>query len=175
MDICIWKRLGGLARCAALVLAPVLVPALTQAQTRAALVKNVDEPGRAPYQSVIEFNAGTGCIGTQCNIVSFAPVPAGKRLVVDHVSALVGVISGGQPTVTAFSNSNCINCSNRALVTGWVNTGLALSGSVFWALDRATTVYFEAGEIPQLKMLASASFAFVGNASLVGHLIDATN
>lgn len=175
MDIRIWKRLGGLARCAALVLVPVLAPALAQAQTRAALVKNVDEPGRAPYQSVIEFNAGTGCLGSQCNIVSFAPVPAGKRLVVDHVSALVGVVSGGQPTVTAFSNSNCINCSNRALVTGWVNTGLAISGSVFWELDRATTVYFEAGEVPQLKMLASASFAFVGNASLVGHLIDATN
>lgn len=147
-----------------------------QAQTRAALVKNIDEPGRTPYQSVIEFNAGDGCTSNICNFVSFTPVPAGKRLVVDHLSAMVGVTGGGRPAVTAFSTSLCTNCNNRALIAGWVDTGFTpVSGVNFWILDRPLTVYFEAGETPRLKMIATTNFSVVGNASLVGHLIDATN
>ena len=52
------------------------------AQARAALVKNVDEPGRSPYQAVqMTFN--------NCGVYGFAyfpAVPAGKRLVVTFVS-----------------------------------------------------------------------------------------
>jgi hypothetical protein len=148
------------------------------AQTRAALVKNVDEPGRAPYQSVVDFNAGSGCgSNTSCNFVSFAAVPAGKRLVVEHLSVLTGVASGGQPTLLAFSNSpGCGNCSNRAVGTGWVNTDFSPGfGASFWAIDRPVYLFYEAGETPQIKMYATVNFIFVGNATVTGYLIDANN
>jgi hypothetical protein len=146
------------------------------AQTRAALVKNVDEPGRTPYQSMVDFNAGSGCSSNTCNFVSFAVVPTGKRLVVEHLSVLTGVASGGQPTLLAFSNSpGCGNCGNRAVVTGWVNTDYTVFGASFWAIDRPVYLFYEAGETPQIKMYATASFSFVGNATVTGYLIDATN
>ncbi len=148
------------------------------AQVRAALVKNVDEPGRAPYQAQVEFNANSGCGGASaCNFVTFPAVPAGKRLVVQQLTILVGVVSPGQPTLLAFSNSpGCTNCGNRALVSGWVNTGQTPGLSTFyWTVDRPVFVFYEAGETPQVKMYATANFAFVGNATLHGYLIDATN
>lgn len=159
---------------ASLMAALVMAPSF--AQTRAALVKNVNEPGRTPYQSAVNFNPGTGCSSAACNFVSFPVVPAGKRLVVKQLTILVGVATTGQPTVLAFSSSpGCSNCSNRAIVTGWVNAGLLTGGVNFWAVDRPVHVFFEAGETPQIKMYASANFAFVGNATLHGYLIDATN
>jgi hypothetical protein len=159
---------------ASLMAALVMAPSF--AQTRAALVKNVDEPGRTPYQAAVEFNPGTGCASSSCNFISFPVVPAGKRLVVEQVTILAAVATTGQPTVLAFGHSSfSVNASNRAIVTGWVNTGFSSGGANFWAVDRPVRVFFEAGETPQIKMYASASFSFVGNATLHGYLIDATN
>lgn len=159
------------------VLAGALCATPALAQVGAAYVKNVDEAGRAPCQSQVDFNANSGCGGTaNCSFVSFTAVPAGKRLVVQQLSLLTGVASPGHPTLVAFSNSpGCNSCSNRAVVTGWVNTGAAAGSGSFWALDRPAHLHFEAGEIPQVKMYATASFTFVGNATLIGYLIDANN
>jgi hypothetical protein len=55
------------------------------AQVRAALVQNVDDPGRIPYQGVRAcfFQSNNFCT------VNFPPVPAGKRLVITHVSGFL--------------------------------------------------------------------------------------
>jgi hypothetical protein len=55
------------------------------AQIRAALVKNVDEPGRTPYQSTA--SCSVDLIG-EC-FANFATVPAGKRLIVQHLSGVM--------------------------------------------------------------------------------------
>jgi hypothetical protein len=70
------------------------------AQIRAALVQNVDEPGRNPYQET-QF---TICGGPQnCNF-TFAFVPSGKRLVLTHVSGFVDVKGGTIPNSNVESN-----------------------------------------------------------------------
>ena len=54
------------------------------AQVRAALVKNVDEHGRVPYQQ------STGCSPSPSNCEALFPaVPSNRRLVIEYVSALV--------------------------------------------------------------------------------------
>ena len=144
------------------------------AQTRAALVKNVDEPGRQPYQSMVEFNTSIpDCPINSFCIVGFPVVPAGKRLIVQHVTVLIAVASGGQPNYLAFGDSFSTNTGNVAIVQPNFTQGSSVLGSFFWFLDRDVHVYYEAGGTPKLKVGASANFAFVGNASLHGYLIDA--
>ena len=153
-----------------------LAAGTASAQTRAALVKNVDEPGRTPYQTMVDFDPNPPvCSGAIC-IIRFPAVPAGKRLVVEHVSVLVGVSGGGQPSFLAFGDFAVVNSNNIAIITPvFANTGINMGGVMFWALDRPVRVYFEAGAVPKLKLILSTNPAFVGEASVVGYLIDATN
>jgi len=78
---------------AALVLVAVVGKFYAQpvmAQVRAALVQDVDQPARAPFQATVAINV---------NNFTFTPVaiPAGKRLVIDYVS-----MSGAAQTSGAY-------------------------------------------------------------------------
>jgi hypothetical protein len=73
------------------------------AQIKAALVQNVDEPGRIPYQSSAVFAQGSpgcagpgcfSCTGTFCAL-SFTQIPSNKRLVVTGVFGKVYVNTPG--------------------------------------------------------------------------------
>jgi hypothetical protein len=64
------------------------------AQIKAALVQNVDEPARNPYQEAASFSQGSGCSGAFCNVY-FSTVPTGKRLVITNVTGVVYVESPG--------------------------------------------------------------------------------
>jgi hypothetical protein len=174
------KTLRTLALMAAFVVSVVGVSALLSeqaiAQIRAALVKNVDEPGRAPYQQMVEFNQvagfGANCpVSTVC-IVSFAPVPAGKRLLVEHVTLL---INGFQPTFVSFGDGNLLNVQNVAIVKPDFAQGPSNTGGQSWLMDRVIRVYFEAGATPKLKVGTTAFSNHSSNASLHGYLIDAAN
>jgi hypothetical protein len=63
-----------------------LTASSTIAQTvRAALVKNVDEPGLVPFSQTFTISqSDCGC--TNCCFLQTDPVPAGKRLVIQNVS-----------------------------------------------------------------------------------------
>src|SRR5947207_15636412 len=66
-------------------------PAIAQT-VRAALVKNLDEPGRNPYMHT-SYASCTSLYTQTCQVFLPAP-PAGKRLVVQYVSAGIEA-SGG--------------------------------------------------------------------------------
>ena len=78
------------------------------AQVRAALVQDVDQPARAPFQVTVPINI---------NNFTFTPVsiPAGKRLVVDYISMSGAAQTSGtdiQPIIIFSSSvagsSNCL-------------------------------------------------------------------
>jgi hypothetical protein len=145
------------------------------AQTRAAVVKNVDEPGRMPYQQLIEFNTSAPvCPISQGCLVAFPPVPAGKRLIVERATLLLGVF-GGTINFWGFGDGLGINSGNTAILKADFTPALLIAGVQFFAGNQDTLVYFEAGATPKLKILTTAPVSFVGNASLHGYLIDATN
>jgi hypothetical protein len=59
------------------------------AQARPALVKDVDEPARSPFQFyVMASKASANCSTTLCSFVA-PPVPAGKRLVITGMSGII--------------------------------------------------------------------------------------
>ncbi len=139
---------AGLAAVALVVTLGTESRAIAQA-VRAALVQNVDEPGRNPYSE------NGGCFGTGCN-ATFSPVPAGKRLVVTFVN-------GG------FGDNNTIFAvlaGHGADVRIFATTPVG-AVSVF---NVPTAAYYDAGEKPILGCEGcSASFA---SGTLSGYYVN---
>ncbi len=66
----------------------ILTAQPANAQTRAALVKNVDEPGLVPFSQTFQIGV-TACSCSNCCFVKTTTIPAGKRLVIQNVSGWV--------------------------------------------------------------------------------------
>ena len=64
------------------------------AQVRAALVQDVDQPARAPFQARVDVSLGSGGLGS-----GQVTIPAGQRLVVDFIGVhgIVQASGGIQP------------------------------------------------------------------------------
>jgi hypothetical protein len=129
--------------------AMILVVALGQffakpllAQVRAALVQNVDEPGRSPYQES-QFNfCPTGSV---CDY-NFAAVPPGKRLVLTNVSGFVDAQFGTLPNVWVtkiFSGLFVFFPGTRQTVH---------PGATRIVYNSEVKMYFDAGEQPNLTI-----------------------
>jgi hypothetical protein len=115
---------------------------------RAALVRNQDEPGRNPYSQK------NTCFGSDC-AVTFAPVPAGQRLVVTFVNG-VGESSAQGMLVLAGDGTN-----ERFLPT------TLFSGSVY--ANSPVVAFFEAGETPQVACVGCSGPGL--KATLSGYFI----
>lgn len=119
---------------------------------RAALVENVDEPGRHPY---VENSA---CVTGNC-ILTFSAVPSGERLVVTSVSGESFAISGrvlqlgGHGPVLQFLP-----------ITSFFNNVGSLSLPI--------TAYFDAGERPQLLCHDCNPNPSNLNATLSGYFVN---
>lgn len=141
-------------------------PAL--AQVRAALVENVDEQGRNPYQET-QF---TICGGPQnCNF-TFAVVPNGKRLVVTHVSGFVDVKGGTLPNSNVQSN---FGGSNFATIFFAGTRGTVSASSTRIVYNSEVLGYFGPGEQPSgFYGLFSTTDSFVsaGSLTLAGYYIN---
>jgi hypothetical protein len=133
-------------------------PAIAQA-VRAALVSNVDDPGRIPFRSDLfcDFT------GNQC-FASSSPVPAGKRLVITHVSGVLREnLPGGTLILTRFDSITDINLP--------VTFQGSYNGLNYFVFDQSTLVSFDAGQAPGLNVFMGAvpdqnnsgvTFAFMG-------------
>ena len=133
------------------------------AQIRAALVQNVDEPGRNPYSSTVFFadqfefpGNGAKCQGT-CRI-DFATVPAGKRLVVTSITGNIyvetpGVVSG----ILLFPLGNALGGTTLNVPT-FLQAGVQ-SGSNIIGVNLQFTAYFESGFVPEMFIQPTTSIS----------------
>lgn len=149
---------GALALLAAL--GKFAAPAVAQV-VRAALVKNVDEKGRSPYMQLLFRSCPSGGNGA-CELI-FPPVPAGKRLVVEHVNAGITFATGGL---------------RLSALTGGPNVLLLLparpvSDPSILAVNEQTLAYFESGQSPTYRIsVNSVSDVPALNATLSGYFVD---
>jgi len=140
-------------------------PVVAQA-VRAALVSNVDDPGRIPY------SASANCFfqGTDHCVTQLPPVLAGKRLVITHAS---GEVSGNLPPGTAL----------KAVVSGLfadahlVPTYAGYIGGVNeYVFDQSLLLFFDAGQSPSvLVLLGGVSIENGGYFRLSGYMLDCVN
>ena len=164
------------------ILAPVAPKAI--AQIRAALVKNVDEPGRTPFVTRSAFlpNAG-GCFGTSdCfnysdgstfALMDLRPIPAGKRWIVQSAT---GYQSGG---ISRIINIELGYPRGGLVFDGvkWTFGGPFSPGAVFGAalFSENLNVSFCPGEVPFLRIRGNPELGGYTVIVFNGYLIDATN
>ena len=142
------------------------------AQVRAALVQNVDDPGRIPYQASVLGTTGANCSIIGCTF-AFAPVPAGHRLVVQHVSMFIqpnanSVPAGVSLTAKTASSAFLVNVVFHATVQAADND---------IRFDQPVMAYFDAGETPLASIQASFNTAAPNATQLAflsGYMLDCT-
>jgi hypothetical protein len=113
-------------------------PALAQA--RAALVQSVDEPARNPYQETL---SNTTCRTTTVCAFDFTTIPAGKRLVLTHISGYVDTAGGTLPNVFVSSSFGGSQYATLAL-TGVRGPTSGLGTRIF--INHNVLAYYGAGE-----------------------------
>ena len=129
------------------------------AQIKAALVQNVDEPGRNPYTSTVFFASDlfSSCAGVECR-VNFAPVPVGKRLV---ATSLVGNIYVETPGVVGstllFPLGNALGGTTLSVPT--LPPAGPASGANVIGVSVQLTAYFEQGFTPEMVIDATNSIS----------------
>jgi hypothetical protein len=112
------------------------------AAIKAALVQNVDEPGRNPYQEtkLLTCSAGSSfCSG------DYGPVPVGKRLVVTNVSGRVELAVAGSGIQVDFSNQNGLDIPLLA-----ISQGPGGFGAERRVVNQTVMAYFEPGGTPAI-------------------------
>lgn len=133
------------------------------AAVRAALVENVDERGRNPYiQSLSCYQLNSNV----CNAF-FPPVPAGMRLVVEHIN-----LSLDSPT--KFSHAD-LSGNGMIIENPFLQLqGPDPAGNNIYIGNEPMLIYYEAGQTPILQMnSATGSFEFMsGTVTLTGYLVN---
>ncbi len=154
------------------------------AQIRAALVKNVDEPGRTPWETRSGFlpNGGGCYLPTDCYnysdgvghaVFDLRAVPAGKRWIVQSVTG--GLVNGyGRATNITLSNSR-----GAIIFDGmkWIYGGPFFEGTDFGAGVFSSNIYavFGPGETPTVRVTATPNLSGYSVIVFSGYLIDASN
>ena len=157
---------GGFALVATVVGAFTAGPAIAQA-VRAALVSNVDDPGRIPYAGALScsFDNSVLCL------VPIPPVPNGKRLVITHVS---GFVQENLPGGTFLRLSLAGSYNDAYLVPTYNGSQDGLNSFVF---DRSVLLFVDPGIGPQAAVRLGDVPSSTSSASfnLSGYMLDCSN
>jgi len=137
------------------------------AQIKAALVQNIDEPGRNPYLSTI----GLQCTNASTCVQDFAPVPSGKRLVVTSITGNLYPASPGiVPILNLFKNGQQVG-SGIAVPT-FIEAGTFSSFNIV-GVNAQFNAFFEPGETPLIYVVATSNFGLGGGSlTLSGYLVS---
>ena len=134
-----------------------------------AIVSDMNDPGRVPYQSSVYGTSQSNCsTGNECYFV-FPTVPAGHRLVIQHVSAFIQASAGAAPVRVGLPLSN-----NQDTTTFLAAAQSTAYGSLI-AFDQPVLVYVDAGLSPRVAVSLSSTPADPNagqSAFLSGYLLD---
>ena len=141
------------------------------AQTRAALVKDVDSPASQPFAAsggVVNFPSGS--LNASSTLMT---VPAGKRAVIEHVSCIDFLEAG----------NNFVRMEMRYTLGGvaqrhqFVHTrvGTSLIGTIdVWSFSQPVRLYADAGTTLQMAALRRSATGSGGiECQISGHYVDA--
>jgi len=135
-------------------------PTVNANVTGTVAVRNVDEKGRIPYMQSVQLSCPTSEL---CDAV-YPPVPAGMRLVVEHVSADIFVNPGGV-------NATLLLGANGTFLFSLPGRSMAAPNLV--GVNEQVLAYYEAGEQPTYRVAFSmpSQSGSVGS-TISGYLIN---
>lgn len=145
---------------------------------RIELVKNVDEPGRAPYEVYVEFTQDGCSIGGCSNfyfdieglvLFDLPPVPAGKRLIIRHVS---GRLPGSSELLAHVGFQSQREFFFRFVKWSFFGPFYPGAGQGF---NSEAYLTYAPGEQPHVHLVVPDQNAGIGFLQISGYFIDATN
>ena len=148
---------------------------VTNQATNPVPTSDVDNPGRIPYQSIQRTD--TTCFGTDplCQVF-FPPVPSDHRLVILHVSGLVGAQT--KPTQVNIGAGRQRTTSDGRVHVDSLTDFARQAFTVDTSFDQSVLLYFDAGDIPGVDALteevngaSSVNITFM-KINLSGYLIN---
>ena len=172
---------GALALAAAFlnVTAPKIVHAAVAALVQVAnttanpaIVSNMDDPGRIPYQSQGVYSPGpTECISEGC-LLHFGPVPANHRLVVQHLAVrLVFNQAPGQVSLDYTGTGFGGGLTSAPAAFNNLSAGLVILD----AFELPVQFYVDQSQSFQVSMLAANLGGFLGGSvTATGYMLDCT-
>jgi hypothetical protein len=159
-----FTKLGYFAAACALVVGTVSIvgPRAVKAAVYA-MVQDRDQRGRNIYQNTVSCFAATD----PC-VLQLPAVPAGQRLIVEHVSAIVTMQSGDAPDATELrgGNQNVYQFLPLTPVPG--NFG----GQSQFVTNQAVLASYNAGEVPEVDTFAPTGHTFTVLADVSGYMIS---
>jgi hypothetical protein len=133
------------------------------AQVKAAIVQDRDSKARNFYQAVNNcFNVTNPCQ------VTFAAVPAGKRLIVEHVSAIVTLPTAAGNSLDAIELRGAAVFQFLPAVPTLGNFG----GQTEYMTNQTVLASYEAGQVPEVDTFVASSSTFTVVAAISGYMID---
>ncbi len=131
------------------------------AQPKPALVKDIDQPGRAKYQETQTHS----CQGSSSNCYFFfSPVPAGKRLIVTWANAVYDLADSNSSYAILYLNeTGGTELYLLPLPDPWAQTSRVINTPVM--------MYVEAGSSPAFQILTGSLFTSSPKVTLVGYYI----
>ncbi len=160
----LWIMAGALALLAVAVTF-YAIPAMAQS-IRAALVKNIDEPGRNPYSATFTCTSP----GFSACTAEASPVPAGMRLVVENVNAQIVVT----PATTGVINVSLVTGDGQDKFLP-VSFGVRIGSAQdrYW-VNASVVQYVAAGATPGIYLHTfDANPSMTG--TLTGYLVNLNN
>lgn len=137
-----------------------------------AITSRMDDHGRIPYQAEVDNGVGPGGAGSSCVSqdqcdFTFGPVPSGHRLVIEHISGLLPLLTGNQVIAQLFNPQ-----------TGGHYTTFIIPTTTTWgAFDAATLVYLDSQQSVNVHVSTSTLVGFSLGATYVtvsGYMLDCT-
>lgn len=131
----------------------------------AALVKNIDERGRNPY------NVEVQCFITNNSICynTAAPVPPNMRLVVEHINASIDAPTANPLSHVDFSGNGTIDILDMHV------GGFDTTGNNIYIENQPLLTYFEAGQTPlfDIQLTGSSPALFISASfRITGYLVN---
>ena len=130
-----------------LTLAGFMLAGAASAQTRPALVQDVDSDARAPWQ---EAQVVACQFAGDCAMTGFTTVAAGRRRVIEYVTCIISM-TGGSGVVQTLS----LNATSFRTPRAFFPTTAAPATPGTYIGGGTTLIYFNAGETPRLDAFTS--------------------
>ncbi len=141
-----------------------------EAQVKAALVRNIDEPARVPYF----FSAEPAFLTLNVCFLSGSVVPAGKRL---RVTRLAGAFFLQDAALTGYTYG--LHVSSGGTFPVLIFPGIPFQNSFYGntvSFNQEIDYYFEAGQRPVLQVISNLGIPFSGTSvsrlTITGYMID---
>ena len=134
--------------------------------TVAALVQDRDSKGRNVYQEVEScFNVTNPCQ------IAFATVPAGKRLIIEQVSALVTLPAAAEGTIADIELRGSGGSGVFQFLPVVASIG-NFGGQFQYTTNQTVLASYDAGQVPNVDAFVASNSPFTMLASISGFMID---